>query len=397
MIKLGGGKMAENGKRTAIVVGAGIAGLAAALRLHRAGWHAVVVERAPARRSSGYMVNLIGGGFDAVERLGLLPELAKRDLGSFTSVLVRADGSTKFTVPQAIVEAAQGARAMSVFRGDLEAVLFEAVADTAEFRFGTTVTAVAQQANGVTATLSDGAALQADLLIGADGLHSSVRRMVFGEESRFRVDLEHMVGAFPLHRVPNGLAEGSGTTYIGPHRTAAVINLGPGRSSAFFAYRSADAEADLRRGPIASLGDAFGGLGGGVPDALDQLRGDPGGAYFDSVSQIRMDAWSSGRVVLLGDAAWCVTLFAGYGAGLALSGADELGAALERHEVPAALADWESRLRPEVAKRQALARRGIAQFAPPTRFHVWMSDMMMRSIALPGIRQLVQRAIKNAR
>lgn len=389
--------MAENGKRTAIVVGAGIAGLAAALRLHRAGWSAVVVERAPARRSSGYMVNLIGGGFDAVEQLGLLPELAKRDLGAFSSVLVRADGSEKFTVPQAIVEAAQGSRAMSVFRGDLETVLFEAVEGTAEFRFGTTVTAAAQETDGVIATLSDGSTLHANLLVGADGLHSSVRRLVFGEESRFRVDMDHMVGAFPLRRVPQGLAEGSGTTFIGPHRTAAVINLGPGRSSAFFAYRSADTEADLGRGSVAALGEAFGDLGGGVPDALEQLREDPGEAYFDSVSQIRMDAWSSGRVVLLGDAAWCVTLFAGYGAGLALAGADELGAALERHEVPQALAEWEAELRPEVAKRQALARRGIVQFAPPTKFHVWLSDMMMRSIALPGIRQLVQRSIENAR
>jgi 2-polyprenyl-6-methoxyphenol hydroxylase-like FAD-dependent oxidoreductase len=383
------------GKRTAIVVGAGIAGLAAALRLHRAGWRAVVVERAPARRSSGYMLNLIGSGYDALERLSLLPALAERDLGAFTSVLVRADGSAKFTVPQAIVEAAQGMRAMSVFRGDLESVLFAAVADTAEFRFGTTVTAVVQDRDGVTATFSNGSTERADLLIGADGLHSGVRRLVFGEESDFRVDLDHMVGAFPLRRVPPGLAEGSGTTFIGPHRTAAVINLGPGRSSAFFAYRGP--ATDLERGPAAALGEAFGDLGGGVPDALAQLREDPRGAYFDSVSQIRMDSWSEGRVVLLGDAAWCVTLFAGYGAGLALSGADALGDALEHDDLPAALATWEAQLRPEVAKRQALARTGIARFAPPTRFHVWMSDMSMRAIALPGVSRLIQRSIEKAR
>lgn len=382
-------------QRKAIVVGAGIAGLAAALRLHRAGWQAVVVERAPARRSSGYMLNLIGGGYDTVERLGLLPALKARDLGTFTSILVRADGSVKFTVPQLIVEAAQGARAMSVFRGDLESVLYEAVADTAAFRFGTTVQAIEQDADGVSATFSDGSTERADLLIGADGLHSSVRRLAFGEESRFRVDLDHMVGAFPLHRVPDGLAEGSGTTFIGPGRTAAVINLGPGRSSAFFAYRSAD--ADLERGPATALGAAFGDLGGGVPDALDQLREDAGGVYFDSVSQVRMDTWSTGRVVLLGDAAWCVTLFAGYGAGLALAGADALGAALSEAEVPEALTAWEAALRPEVAKRQALARRGIARFAPPSAFHVWMGDMAMRAITLPGVRHLVQRSIERSR
>ncbi|MCD0446967.1 FAD-dependent monooxygenase [Glycomyces sp. A-F 0318] len=386
------------GNRRAVVIGAGIAGQAAALRLHRAGWRTLVVERAPARRSSGYMVNLIGTGYDAVERLGLLPALAERDLGAFTSILVRADGSRKFAVPAAVVEAALGSRAMSVFRGDLETALHQAVRDTAEFRFGTTVQAVAQDGDGVEVALDDGTTERADLLVGADGLHSGVRRLVFGDESRFRVDLHHMVGAFPLDRVPRGLDEGSGTTFIGPRRTAAVVNLGPGRSSAFFTYRSADTAADLERGPAQALSAAFGDLGGGVPDALAQLREDPGGAYFDSVGQIAMDAWSRGRVVLLGDAAWCVTLFAGYGAALALTGADRLGAALERHgDVPSALADWESRLRPEVVERQAAARRGIARFAPPTKAHIWAADMTMRAMSLPGVSRLMARSIRSAR
>ena len=111
-----------------------------------------------------------------------------------------------------------------------------------------------------------------------------------------------------------------------------------------------------------------------------------------------MPRWSAGRVVLLGDAAWCVTLFAGHGAALALAGADDLGAALRRHadDLPAALAEWETGLRPEVSKRQALARRGMAQYAPPSRFHVWMSDLTIRAITLPGISGLVRRGIERA-
>ena len=385
--------------RRVVVAGAGIAGLATALRLHQAGWAVLVVERAPARRSSGYLVNLLGQGYGAAERLGVLPELADRDLGVFTSILVKSDGRQKVVVPAAFAQAALGARAITVFRGDLESTLYDAVCEVAEIRFGTTVRAVTQDADEVQVELSDGTSERAKLLVGADGLHSGVREVVFGPETDFRVDLRHMVGAFPLDRVPREVPEGVGTTFIGPRRTAAVINLGPGRSSAFFTYRTADPAAELRRGPAQALAAAFGDLGGGVPNALRQLQADPAGAYFDSASQVVMDTWSQGRVVLLGDAAWCVTLFAGYGAALALTGADELGTALAEHgsDVPAALAHWETLLRPEIRKRQALARKGISQYAPPTKAHIWARDLMIRAIQLPGIRGLVQRAIQRAK
>lgn len=385
-------------RRRVVIVGAGIAGLAAALRLRRAGWDPLVVERAPHRRSSGYMVNLLGEGYHAADRLGLLPALAPHDLGLFTTVLVKADGRPKFTIPTAIAHAALGSEAITVFRGALETALYEAVCDTVEIRFGTTVRSVAQDPGSVHVEFDDGTEESADLLIGADGLHSTVRASVFGPEADYRVDMLHVVGAVPLDRLPAEVPEGSGTTFTGPGRTAAVINLGTGRSSAFFTYRSADPDADVARGAGSALTAAFGDLGGGVPPALDQIRADPSATYFDSVSQVAIDRWSRGRVVLLGDAAWCVTLFAGYGAALALSGADRLGAALEEcdADIPLALDRWEAALRPETRRRQALARSGMHRFAPPTRAHVWANDLTIRAILLPGVRRLVQRSVRRA-
>ncbi|MFF4878697.1 FAD-dependent oxidoreductase [Micromonospora sp. NPDC000668] len=379
--------------KRAVIVGAGIAGLATALCLGQAGWHTLVVERAPARRSSGYLVNLLGAGYDAAERIGLLPALSDRQLGLFTTVLVRADGRPKFTVPSAIAEAALGKRTMSVFRGDLETALYEAVRGRTDIRFGTTVASVDQDADRVRVMLSDGTTADADLLIGADGVHSATRTATFG--SGHRVDLPYVVAAFPLVHPVAGVPESSATTFIGPGRTAAIVNLGPQRSSAFFTYRCADPGSDLRRGPVDALSATFGDLGAGVPDAIRHLEKDPADAYFDSVSQVVMPRWSAGRIVLLGDAAWCVTLFAGHGAALALAGADQLGAALRRHDnIPAALAEWEAGLRPEVTKRQALARRGMHQYAPPSQFHVWMNDLAIRAITLPGVRGLVRRGIE---
>ncbi|WP_127552120.1 FAD-dependent oxidoreductase [Actinoplanes sp. OR16] len=366
--------------KRAIIAGAGIAGLATALRLEQDGWRTLIVEQAPARRGSGYLVNLIGPGYDAAERLGLLPVLAPKSLGVFTTVLVRPDGSPKLTVPAAIAEAALGDRVLTVFRGDLEAALFDRV--RAEVRFGTTVTAVDQDPSSVRVKLSDGTAEQADLLIGADGVHSRTRSSVFGPD--FRVDFPYVVAAFPL----SDRGHEGATTYIDVGRTASILELGPDRSAAFFTYRCADPEAELARGPAAALGDAF----AGVPFAADLPI--PGDVYFDRVSQVVMPRWSAGRVVLTGDAAWCVTLFAGHGAALALAGADRLGAALAgRDDIPAALASWEDGLRPLVIRRQAVARRGMTQYAPPTRFHVRLSEMTMRAVTLPIIRGLVRRAV----
>ncbi|MFE7723513.1 FAD-dependent oxidoreductase [Nocardia rhizosphaerihabitans] len=391
-------RQAESSGRRATVIGAGIAGLAAALRLRQQGWDVVVVERAPSRRSSGYLVNLHGPGYAAAERLGLLPALTPRDIGFFTSVLVHADGREKLRIPAAVTEAAVGNRALSLFRGDVESALYDAVAEFADIRFGTTVRAITQTPGEVEVTLSDDTHLRTELLVGADGVHSRVRELVFGAESEYFVDLGHMVGAFPLETSPAHMPDGVGTTYIGPGRTAAVMNLGPERSSAFFAYRCLDPDTELALGAAPALTRAFGDLGGGVADALRQVDAEPGTAYFDSVGQIVMDRWSLGRVVLLGDAAWCVTVFAGYGAALALDGADRLGTALAAHgdDIPATLDAWETMLRPEVTKRQALARKGISRFAPPSRTHVWAGELMLRAIQLPGIRSLVRRSIQRA-
>ncbi|GAA3248480.1 FAD-dependent monooxygenase [Nonomuraea helvata] len=377
--------------KRAIIIGAGIAGLAAALRLSQIGWEPLIVERAPSRREGGYAVVFSGLGYAAAERMGILPALQERQVGAFDLAYLRADGRPRFTVPHTTVRRLLGDSGMALLRGDIEEVLHEAMADQAEIRFGATVTAVTQDDEGVDVTLSDGLTERADLLVGADGLHSSVRALVFGPEERYRRDLGHVVAALTPDKLPGGAPERAFTTVTAVGRTFTVADLGRGRVAAFFTYSTQDADAELAKGSRHALQQAYPGQHWAIPKLLDDLREEA--VYFDSVSQIVMDRWSQGRVVLLGDAAWCVTLFAGYGSSLAVGGADLLGTELGRHpkDIPAALRAWENALRPEVLERQRKGRANTGVHAPRNRLELAVRDLPLRLATVPPVTRLLSR------
>lgn len=379
----------------AIIVGAGIAGLSAALRLREAGWEPLVVERASSLRDSGYAVVFSGIGYDAAERMGVLAGLRERAIPATDLVYLKSDGSTRFTIPRDTVRAMQGERSLNILRGDIERVLYEAVRDRVEIRFSATLSAVEQDEAAVKATLSDGTVLEADLLVGADGLHSVTREFVFGQEEAFRRDLDHMVGVFMLRSLPSGVAEDATFSLTVGGRTLAIVHVGGGRGAAFFGYRTDRPDAELTDGALTALPRAFADMGWAAPEVLAQLP-EVDSVYFDTVSQRIVDGWSRGRVVLLGDAAWCVTLFAGFGSSLAVAGADLLGSALERHggDVPGALSSWEAELRPEVERKQKLGRRVKGLYAPADSFRLWLRDLPLRMAALPPVTRLLERRLQ---
>ncbi|MEV6860931.1 FAD-dependent oxidoreductase [Streptosporangium subroseum] len=375
-----------------IIIGAGIAGLAAALRLRRLGWESLIIERAPQRRGGGYGVAFGGIGYDAAERMGILPALKEKSFVTKELVYHKANGKRSFSLTRETIAATMGSRSMNILRGDVESVLYEAVRDTAEIRFATTIEAVAHDERAVHVTLSDGSVEHADLLIGADGLHSATRALVFGPEEDYRLDLDHMVAVYMLDKRPAAIAEGTTGTLSAGGRTVAVISVGDGRNVAFFGYRTQRGAGSLADGPHTVLPQVYGDMGWVVPEVLAGLK-TAESVYFDTISQMVVDTWSRGRVVLLGDAAWCVTLFAGYGSSLAVGGADLLGAALENNpgDIPAALAQWEARLRPEVNKKQKLGRRVKGVYAPANPFVLWLSQVPLRLASLPPVRRYMAR------
>ncbi|WP_145772515.1 FAD-dependent monooxygenase [Micromonospora olivasterospora] len=383
-----------------MIVGAGIAGLAAALRLGRSGWDVLVVEKAPGPRGGGYVVNFSGVGYEAAGRLGILPDLERAEQPTPELVYVDESGRRVAALPPEAHAALVGGASVTLLRGDLEAALHRALSDRARLRFGTTVTRLDQDDDGVDVGFSDGTDGRFDLVVGADGLHSQVRAAVFGPEERFRADLGHAVISCLLPEPPRAArldaAQSVGVGLVG--RGVGITPTADGRCAAFFAFRTDDVERDLREGPVPTLRRVYGDLGWVVPDLLTAVAKEDS-IYFDRICQIRMERWHQGRVVLLGDSAWCVSLFAGSGSSLAVGGAELLGDVLDRHhgDPSGALAAWEAEFRPLVLSRQREALRATAMFVAPNATALWLRTMAFRLSGSRPVRWAGRRFFGNNR
>jgi 2-polyprenyl-6-methoxyphenol hydroxylase-like FAD-dependent oxidoreductase len=351
-----------------VISGAGIAGLSLALRLRQQGLKPLVLERSPRLRDGGYMLGLSDPGLDAAERMGLADALrvAQHLPGRF--VAMGSQGQERFSIDGRSLDRLVGRRQLNLMRGDIEQALYERVREEMEIRFGVWVEALEVTRNGVAVRLNNGEEVGGDLVVGADGLHSKVRALHFGPEEGFVHPLGSRVAAFLLDRseFPDVERDTSySMTEVG--RAAALAAIGTNRLVAYFIWRT---EARPRLGTVEEeLRRAFAGAGWHVPALLDRLSHTED-VYFDEVAQVVMPHWSAKRVVLLGDAAYAVSLIAGKGATLAMAGAVVLADALTEGagEPEKAFASYEARLRPWVEVAQRTARRNVHLFTPANRF-----------------------------
>lgn len=366
-----------------LVSGGGVAGPALAYWLGRYGADTTVVEVAPALRASGFAVDFRGSThLEVLRKMGVLDEL--RDIQTYGGAMSCVDEQDReiFRLP---AEFAGGD--IEVYRRDLSRVLYEHSAGRAEYLFGDAITGLAQTDDGVHVDFAQSASRLFDLVVGADGLHSGVRHLAFGAESRFVRHLGFYLAGWDL---PNELQ--AGTTpqqYNVPGRMASIrADLRhPDRASAFAVFASPLLDYDWHdvEQHKKLIKNAFTGLRWHVPPLLDALN-DVQDLYFDSISRVTVPRWSAGRVALLGDAAWGVTL-GGMGVGTAIVGAyvlaGELAAARGDHG--AALAAYENRMRGYAARWQRSANPG--QFlAPPTATRLWMRNTMFKT-------RLIQRLL----
>ncbi|GAA2231091.1 FAD-dependent monooxygenase [Promicromonospora sukumoe] len=374
--------------RTVLVVGASIAGPTLAYWLHRSGFAVTVVEKAHAPRGGGYPIDVRGTALDVVRRMGVLPRLraAHVDTGRFT--FLDADGGEIVSLhPSAVARSVEG-QGLEVARGDLTAALYATVRDDVELRFDDHVTALDEHQHGVDVTFRSGARRTFDLVVGADGVHSGTRALAFGPEDRFHRYLGY---AFAVFTMPNTL----GLTHelmmwSAPGRAAALYATG-GADDAVHAFlnfhrpalpshalRDPDAQRDLVTSAYAGAGRQVAGIVDAMHEADD--------LFFDTAGQIRMPRWSSGRVALVGDAAFAPSFLTGQGSSLALVGAYMLARSLAEHRSHvAAFAAYERDTREFVTKNQALVADGGARLFPTTAEALERRNTMLRAlVAMPG-------------
>ncbi|GIH19245.1 FAD-dependent monooxygenase [Rugosimonospora africana] len=343
---------------TALISGAGVAGTALAYWLHRHGFAVTVVERAPGLRPGGQAIDVRGVALDVIERMGILPQAQQLRTRMRGMSVLDSDGNEIMRSTEATYSSGRlDSPDIEILREDLNRLTYEQTREHVEYVFGDAIAAITQDAGGARVDFERGASRTFDLVLGADGLHSAVRRLVFGPEADFLRPMNTYLAVFGMDNILDldnwqlwVQAGHAGYALYPVHdNTELRVTLGFGGEPVEFDHRDVDAQKRLVTEKLSGVGWETPRLLKGMDEATD--------FYFDEMAQISMDRWSAGRVALLGDAAYCPSPMSGQGTSLALVGAYVLAQELARAggDHPAGFDRYERRMRPFVALNQALA------------------------------------------
>jgi 2-polyprenyl-6-methoxyphenol hydroxylase-like FAD-dependent oxidoreductase len=372
-----------------LISGAGIAGPTLAHWLLRGGHEPTLVEHAPAFRTGGYVIDFWGVGYRVAQRMGI--ERAVRDAGYQVRELRSVDdaGRVRSKLDTGVFQRVAGGRFTSLPRGDLAALVYATIEGRVEALFGDSIARIEEHGAGVRVAFERGAERDFDLVIGADGLHSNVRRLAFGPEAQY----ERFLGCRVAACVVEGYRPRDELVYVThnvPNRQVGRFALRGDRTLFLFVFRSEGAVEDDIAVHKSVLRREFADAGWECPAILEAMES-ADELYFDVVSQIRMPGWSRGRIALLGDAAACVSLLAGEGTGLAMTGACVLAGELRRADGDwiRAFAAYEAKMQPFVRGKQDAARRYLGFFATRTRLGIRLRDLGIRIADRPWLANLL--------
>lgn len=378
-----------------LISGASIAGPALAYFLHRHGFEVTLVERAPALRDGGYAVDIRGAALDVIGRMGLREVLRPFETDTLSNSIVDATGRRFGRMPRGF--GVVDANDIEILRGDLCRVLYDATRADVNYRFGDSIATLVQRDAAVDVTFESGAQASYDAVIGADGVHSRVRQLVFAPEPTF---LQELGSGMTIFTAPNHLGlRREQLLWNGLRRIASVKSASRDTelkvcfffpmSMAGFDHRDIATQQRLTQAAFEQEGWEF-------PQLLDEMwRAED--FYCDVTCQVRMDRYHHGRVALIGDAAYCPSPLSGQGTSLALVGAYVLASALaaQRNDPAAAFARYDAAVREFVVRNQQLAMKLAGAFAPHSSFQLWSRNLAMRMLPyMPGSSLMMKLAMR---
>ena len=388
-----------DGRGRILVSGASVAGLTVACWLDRFGFEVTVVERSAGLRPGGQALDIRGPALDVARRMGVLADFRRRSTELRGMSMVDDSGTEIFrTTERTLTGGRLDSDEVEVLRDDLVDVLHEACGAGVQFVFGDRITSLRQDTEGVDVTFENVAPARFGVVIGADGAHSGTRRLVFGPEEPF---LRYMGGYVAIMTIPNFLGLDHWQTFYmgGGSAGAGLIGLdGSGTARAYLGFESEEpVEYDYRdeNAQKRLLAERSAGLGWVVPQILEHMADDASGFHFDARIQVIMEHWTKGRVALVGDAGYAVSLTTGQGASMAMAGAYVLAGEIATAGADPAvgIARYEDEIREYVLRNQAAARKlndqsrsDDAQPGPGdfTDFGTMVEDLVLKDYPPPG-------------
>jgi len=373
-----------------LISGAGIAGLTLAYWLKKFGFNPTVVEIAPRLREGGYAIDFWGAGFDMAERMKIVPDLEKVDLNMAEVAFVDKNNQRKGGMNYQKLKKMMKGRAFTLLRSDLSKDIYNHLDKGIEIIFGDTIHKIEQNEEGVAVSFRSGNTRSFNLVAGADGLHSNVRNLVFGDETQFEKYYGYYTASFTIEEgVSNGT---SFLTYNIPCKQAAVYSINKNKAATFFIFTSPQKLSynhhDIEK-QKEMLKIEFENAGWKCAELLSKMNTAPD-FYFDVVSQIQMNSWSKDRVTLVGDACDCPSLLSGQGSTLAMVGAYILAGELKEANgnYKTAFEQYENIFKPFIYSKQNIAQNFAKSLVPKSKFGIWLRNTFTNLMFLPFVSKL---------
>jgi 2-polyprenyl-6-methoxyphenol hydroxylase-like FAD-dependent oxidoreductase len=383
--------------RDILISGAGIAGVALAYWLKKFGFQPTIIEVSPQLREGGYAIDFMGAGYDVAEKMGILPQLEKVDIHISKLAFVDKNNKQKGSMNYQKFKELMNNRALTLLRSDLAKTIYQTLDQDIEIIFGDTIESIAQDDETVTVTFKSGLRRTFHLLVGADGLHSVVRKLVWGNEAQFEKYYGYYTSSFTI-----GDFSYEGrifSMYNTPGKQVAVYSYSKDKNAAFFIfsapeklsynYHDIDRQKEILKNQFIDAGWKCAAVLSKIDTAPD--------FYFDPISQIQIEKWYNGRVVLVGDAGYCPSLLSGKGSTLAMVGAYILAGELKQAngDHKEAFQQYERIFKPFIEKKQRSARSFAKSFVPKTNFGIWVRNIAFNLISLPFISSLAVNQFKD--